>query len=138
MKERNILYFITAVISSILLVMSIVIRFFAFFKYNGFLYAAFTLPDYYYFIFPVVLLWVAWFFEEETFELVGTSLFIIIFSLHLENIGVLTGTPYVTSSFAPTVKTVYMLGFLLLLGTIISGFYDPIKKRIDTLHTKTK
>lgn len=133
MKERNILYFITATIASILFIMAIVIRLFAFFRYNAYEYASIILLDYYYFLFPVVLLWLAWFFEEESFELIGSAIFIVFFALHTENIRVLTGTPYVISRFAPIVRTVYMLGFLLMLGTIITGFFDPIKKRFDAL-----
>ena len=138
MKERNIPYFITAVVASILFVMAIVIRFFAFYRFNAYEYAAFVLPDYYYFIFPVVLLWLAWFFEDEKFELIGTALFIVFFALHAENAGVLTGSPWIISSYAPIVKTVYMLGLLLMLGTIVAGFYDPVKKRFSALKKPTE
>ncbi len=138
MKERNLSYFVTAVVASILLIMAIVIRFFGFFSYNTYEYSGFVLVDYYYFIFPVALLWLAWYFEEETLVLISTSLYVIFFGLHVENIGVLTGTPYVISRFAPIVKTVYLLGFLLMLGTIVTGFYSPIKKRFSALKKPTK
>lgn len=137
MKERNNLYFITAVVASILLVMAIVIRFFDFFSFNAFEYAPLVLPDYFYYLIPVALLWFAWYVEDEAFELIGTAMFVIFFALHIENIRLLTGTPYIISRYAPIVRTVYMLGFLLMLGTIVSGFYAPIKKRILALRKPT-
>ncbi len=133
MKERNLLYFITAVVSSILLVLAIVIRFFPFFGYNDYQYAAIVLPDYYYYIFPVALLWLAWIFDEELFVLIGSGLFIVFFGLHVENIRMLVDVPYIISRFRPLVKTIYMLGLLLMVGTIVTGFFDPIKKRLDAL-----
>lgn len=133
MKERNNTYFITAIVASILFVMAIVIRFFAFYSFNAYEYADLVLPDYYYYIIPLALLWFAWYFEEELFDLLGTIMFAVFFMIHLENIGVLVGTPWIISSYAPMVKTVYMLGFLLFIGIIVAGFFDPLKKRFRTL-----
>ncbi len=127
MKDRNILYFITAIIASILLVMSIVIRFFKFFQEPD--YADIVLLDYYYYIIPVAILWFGWYFEDETMVLISASLFAVFAALHIEHIGVLVNSPYVTSNFAPTVKTIYLLGLVLMVATSVAGFFGPIKKR---------
>jgi len=133
MKERNLLYFITAVVASILLVLAIAIRFFGFFKFNAYQYGDVILLDYYYYIFPVALLWLAWYFEDETLILIGSSFYVVFFALHVENIGLLSGTPYVISRYAPIVKTIYMVGLLLIVAVIGFGFFDPIKKRFCQL-----
>lgn len=130
MKERNLLYYITAIVASVLFILAIAIRFFGFFKFNAYQYADIILPDYYYYIFPVILLWLAWYLEDEALLLIGSSFYIIFFGIHVESIGVLTGTPYVISRYAPIVKTIYLVGFILILSVIGFGFFDPIKKRL--------
>ena len=138
MKERNILYFITAVLASILFLMSIIIRFFPAYRFQAFEYADVILLDYYYFIVPVLLLWLGWYFEDELFIVLSSTVFVVFFVLHLENFGVLSNSPYIISTYAPTVKTVYMLGLLLMAGTIVTGFFEPIKKHFCSLKTPTK
>lgn len=128
MKERNLLYFITALVASILLVISILIRTQSWFSIND--YGSLAVPTIHYLLIPVALLWVGWYFENNGFLLASAILFSVIFGLHLDHIGLLNNDPYVVSRYAPTVKTAYVLSLLLTLGSAVLGYVTYIK---DTL-----
>lgn len=128
MKERNLLYFITALVASILLVISILIRTQSWFSIND--YGLLAVPTIHYLLIPVALLWVGWYFENNGFLLASAILFSVIFGLHLDHVGLLNNDPYVVSRYAPTVKTAYVLSLLLTLGSAVLGYVTYIK---DTL-----
>ncbi|MDY0075484.1 MAG: hypothetical protein WC992_06490 [Acholeplasmataceae bacterium] len=123
MKERNLLYFITALTVSILLILSLVIRAFNWFR----AYGTFAMPPFYYFLIPAILLWVGWFFESKGFLLATMILVAMLFGIHLESAGVLNGNIHVISSQAPMVRTVFMLTLILLSGCAGLGFYTYFK-----------
>ncbi|PKK93817.1 MAG: hypothetical protein CVV61_02690 [Tenericutes bacterium HGW-Tenericutes-6] len=124
MKERNLLYFITAVTATLFLIIQIIIRFMPWFN----LYGIVALLPLHHSIIPVIVLWLAWYFEEKGLLLTSTAIFTVLLGLHMNNSGILSGTPYVISQYAPMVRTVYVLGFLVLLGTVGIGYYSYLKK----------
>lgn len=123
MKERSLLYFITALTVSILLIISLIIRTMPWFR----AYGTFAMPPFYYFLIPTALLWVGWFFEKKSFLLAATILLAIQFGLHLDNAGILNGDIHVISSQAPIVRTVYVLSLMMIFGGAALGFYTHFK-----------
>lgn len=133
MKERNLLYFITALVASILLLISILSRAFVWFDLNN--YGQLAIPTIHYLIIPVALLWVGWYFENNGFLLAAGVIFSILFGLHLDNFGILNGVPYIISRYAPIVKTSYVLTLFLMVGTAVLAFIThmmaslPVKEK---------
>ena len=125
MKERNLLYFITALTVTILLILSLVIRTMPWFR----AYGSFAMPPFYYFLIPAIVLWLGWFFEENAFLLAATILMSMFFGLHLDNAGILNGDIHVISSQAPIVRTVFVLTFMLIAGSSGLGFFTYFKLR---------
>jgi len=120
MEERNLLVFIAALVASVLLLMSIVIRFFVWFDVND--YGYYAMVSTYYFIIPVAVLWLGWFLNDIKSVVIASVLMSVNLYFHLDHIGILTGTPLLVSSYAPAVKTTYVLGLLLMVATIVIGF----------------
>ena len=119
MKERNLLYFITALTVTILLILSLVIRATPWFR----AYGTFAMPPFYYFLIPTIILWLGWFFEQKNFLLAATILLAVFFGIHLDSSGVLNGGIHVISSQAPIVRTVYVLTLMLITGAAGLGFF---------------
>jgi hypothetical protein len=119
MKERSLLYFITAVIASVLFLGSILITSQRWFTSYGLL----AMPRWYMLFIPVVLLWVGWFTESKGFLLASSILVSLVLSMQLDYSGILNGIIFVPSLYAPMVKTVFVLGFMLMLGTSGLGFF---------------
>jgi hypothetical protein len=119
MKERSLLYFLTAVILSTLLLVSIVIKLMAWYPRYGEIVA----PSLWLYIIPLVLVWVGWYFESKGFLLSTSILTVFIFILHANNIGLLSGNPYILSMYAPIVKSVYVVTLVLLASALSLGFY---------------
>lgn len=129
MKERNLLYFITALIASILLLISILARTQAWFTINN--YGQLAIPTIHYLLIPVALLWVGWYFENDGLLLSAAVILSVIFGFHLDNFGLLNNDPYIVSRYAPMVKTVFVLGLLLNLGTIGLAFFTYVKSSLS-------
>ncbi|MBU1093294.1 MAG: hypothetical protein KKH01_02400 [Firmicutes bacterium] len=127
MKERSLLYFITAVTASVLFLVSIIIRSLDWFGSYG--YA--VMPTMYELFIPVVLLWVGWYFQNKGFLLSASVLVAVLFGQHFNYTGVLNGDIFILSTYAPMVKTVYVLGFILLLSVTGIGFYSYLKMHIS-------
>ena len=123
MKERSLLYFITAVILSTLVLVSIVIRLFNWFE----LYGDFAMPTLHKLLIPLVLIWVGWYFENKGFLLSSIIIITLLFGFHLDNYGLINGDIFVPSDYAPLVKTTFVLGILLFLGSIGFGYYTYFK-----------
>lgn len=123
MKERSLLYFITSLTVSILLIISLVIRTMPWFRAYGTL----AMPAFYYYLIPVALLWIGWFFDLKAFLMASSILLAIMFGLHLDNAGILNGDIHVISSQAPMVRTVFVLSLLLITGGSGLGFYTYFK-----------
>ncbi|MFA6800926.1 MAG: hypothetical protein WCR19_02315 [Acholeplasmataceae bacterium] len=120
MKERNLLVFITALVASILLVISICLKFFIWYDVNDYgLYA--SIPTTFYLI-PVVILWLGWYLDDIKSVVIASAIMTINLYFHLEHVGVLNGNPLLVTSYAPMIKTVYVLNLVLMVATIISGF----------------
>ncbi len=118
MKERNLLVFIAALIASILFIVSIVVRFFRWYEFNGD-YASIST---YYLIIPVILLWLGWFLDDMKSVVAASVLLSVCMYFHVENIGVLSGTPLLVSTYAPAIKTTYVLNLVLVIATVVIGF----------------
>lgn len=120
MKERNLLVFITAVVASILLLMSIFVRFFNWFDVNN--YGSYASLSTYFYILPVALLWLGWFIDDIKSVFAASLLMVVNLYFHLENISVLSGDPVLVSSYAPAIKTTYVLTLILIVVTAAIGF----------------
>lgn len=120
MKERNLLVFIAALVASILLVVSIGLKFFDWFDVNDYgLYA--SIPTTFYIV-PVAILWLGWFLDDLKSVVVASVLMTVNLYFHLNHISILNGAPIIVSSYAPAVKTAYVLNLVLMVATIILGF----------------
>jgi hypothetical protein len=128
MKERNLLYFITALVASILLLVSILVRTQAWFNINN--YGVLAVPTIHYLLIPVILLWIGWYFENKGFLLSAAIILSVVFALHLDHSGLLNNVPYIVSRYAPAVKTSYVLSLILTLGSVGLAFFTYIKEEI--------
>ncbi len=126
MKERSLLYFITAVIASILFLVSIIIRSFDWFSTYG--YA--VMPTMYALFIPVVLLWVGWYFQNKGFLLSASIFVAVLLGLQFNTVGVINGDIFVLSTYAPMVKTSFVLGIILMLATSGIGFYVYLRMHL--------
>ena len=123
MKERSLLYFITAVIASVLFLVSIVVRSFDWFSTYG--YA--VMPTMFALLIPVVLLWVGWFYQNKGFLLSGSIFVAVLLGFQFDTVGILNGNIFVLGMYAPMVKTSFVLGVILMLATSGIGFYTYLK-----------
>jgi|GEM_PF-768200 len=136
MKERNLLYFITALVASILLLVSILARTQDWYNLNN--YGELAVPTIHYLIIPVILFWLAWFFEDKGVLLSAAVILAIIFGLHLDHSGLLNNNPYVISRYAPAVKTAYVLSLVLSLASVVLAFFTYLQNDIMKLVKKEK
>lgn len=119
MKERNLLYFLLAVVISTIMIVSIIVRLLNW--YN--MYGTIVTPRIHMIIIPLLLIWVGWYFENKGLLLSTSILMTVILFMHMGNSGLLSGTPYVISSLAPIVKTIYVVSFMMVSISIGLGFY---------------
>lgn len=119
MKERSLLFFITAVVATILFIVAIIVRFVDWFP----LYGLLVLPAIHKLLIPVVLLWIGWYFENKGFLLASTTIIAVLLSFQMDHAGVLNGDILVISTMAPIVRTTYVLGFMLMTGIVILGYF---------------
>jgi integral membrane sensor domain MASE1 len=136
MKERNLLYFITALVASILLLVSILARTQSWYDLNN--YGSIAVPTIHYLIIPVILFWLAWYFEDKGSLLSAAVILSVVFALHLDHSGILNNDPYVISRYAPAVKTAYVLTLMLSLGSVILAFFTYLQNDLKKLFKKTK
>ena len=100
MKERSILYFITAVTATILFLVSIIVRSFDWYT----TYGQYVMPVMYALFFPVVLLWVGWYFQNKGYLLAASVIVAVLIGQQFESVGVLNGVIFVSGLYAPMVK----------------------------------
>ncbi|QWB95845.1 hypothetical protein KHQ89_08015 [Mycoplasmatota bacterium] len=132
MKDRNLLVFIAALVTSILLLLSVLIRLFDWFDVNN--YGHYAAISTHFYILPVIILWLGWFFDDIKSVLVATTLMAVNLYFHLESISVLSGDPILVSSYAPAIKTTYVLNLVLIVAVICFGFvsyYLPKFKKLS-------
>ncbi len=132
MKERNLLVFIAALVTSMLLVVSIFVRLFVWFDMND--YGQFASISYYTLIIPTALLWLGWYLNDLKSAAFSSVLLTVCLYFHLENIGVLSGTPILVSTYAPAIKTTYVLNLILVVAGVVLGFvayYFPKFKKTE-------
>lgn len=126
MKERSLLYFITAVTASILFLVSILVRTFVWFPTYG--YA--IMPTMYSLFIPAALLWVGWYFQNKGLLLSGATIVAVLLGLQFEWAGIVNGGIPLLNSYAPVVKTSFVLGIILMLGTSVLGFFTYVKLQL--------
>ncbi|MFU8792986.1 MAG: hypothetical protein ACNA7K_03085 [Acholeplasmataceae bacterium] len=119
MKERNLFYFITAVVLSTLFILSLFVRIQVWFP----TYGNQVIPSLNKLIIPLFLIWIGWVFESKGFLLATAIATTVLFGFHLDTFSILNGDPFVPSFYAPLVRTSYVLGALLLAGTSGLGYY---------------
>ncbi len=120
MKERSLLYFITAVVSSVLFLVALLIRTQPWFV----MYGSHALPSLHTLFIPVLLLWVAWYFQNKGFLLSASIYLTVILTIFWDkSAGILNGEIHVISSYAPAVRTAFVLGSMLMIGIFVTGFY---------------
>jgi len=124
MKERDLLYFVTALITSVLFLASIFIRTQSWFN----LYGVYTIPTLHKILFPLVIVWVGWYFESKGLLLSSVILVAVLLMFQLDHYNILTNIdPYVTSHLAPIVKTLYVLGIMLMTTITSLGLFTYFK-----------
>ncbi len=128
MKERSLLVFITAVTVSLLFIASLVVRTFVWRNVTIDLtlpsYGAMVVPAYAKLLILVALYWIAWYFEERGFLLAATILMTVLLMTHFDYSGLIGGSIFIPSAYAPMVKTSYVFSFLLMAASIVLGFYS--------------
>ncbi|MFP4178249.1 MAG: hypothetical protein ACLFTZ_05765 [Acholeplasmataceae bacterium] len=128
MKERSLLVFVIAVTVSLLFIASLVVR--TFLWQNVTIdaalpsYGVMVIPTYAKLLIIVALYWIAWYFEERGFLLAATVLMTALFMNHLDYSGLIGGSIFIPSAYAPMVKTSYVFSFILMAASIILGFYS--------------
>lgn len=120
MENRNILVFMTAVAASILLLISIFIRLFVWYDVNN--YGSFASLSTYFYIVPVALFWIGWYLNDIKSVFAASLLMVVNLYFHLENVSVLSGDPVLVSSYAPAIKTTYVLTLILIVAIAALGF----------------
>jgi len=123
MKERSLLYFITAVIATILFLVSIIVRSFEWYT----TYGEYVMPIMYALFVPVVLLWVGWYFQNKGYLLATSVIVAILIGQQFEFVGVLNGGIFISGLYAPMVKTTFVLGLILMFASSGLGFYTYLK-----------
>ncbi len=118
MKERSLLHFMAAMVVSILTLISFIVMFATWSK----AYADDIIPAFYILLIPSAILWYGWFIEDRGFLLVGSTIITLLFIQHLNTISILGNDIFITPSYAPIVRTIYVLTFGLLLGSGVLGF----------------
>jgi magnesium-transporting ATPase (P-type) len=110
MKERNLMVFISAVTVSVLFIIGIILRTQAWFTN----YASQSYPSYVRLILPLALLWLGWVFENKGFVLAASVLLAVIWLLHLDYSGFVSGDIFVPSNYTAIVKTTFVFGLIAL------------------------
>lgn len=124
MKDRSLLYFITAVLVSVLFLVSLLIRtqlwFNAFASNQADMQA---MPTTFKLLLPLVLVWVGWYFNNKNFLLASTILMTVLFMLHLNHAVIVTDTLWIPIDHAPAIRTTYVVSFVLILASVGLGYY---------------
>ncbi len=135
MRERSLLYFISAVVASVLFILSIFANFYDWFNNDYVLLAA---PALHKMIIPLALLWIGWYFDHDGLSLSSLVIFTILFGFFLDNFGVLYSPSsenfiYVFVNNAALVKTMIVLSIMLFVGLLGFGYYGYYlrTKKID-------
>lgn len=128
MKERNLFYFITAVVLSTLVLLSLFVRIQVWFP----TYGDHVIPSLNKLLIPLILIWVGWVFENKGFLLASAIVTTVLFGFHLDTFSILSGDPFVPTLYVPLVRTSYVLAALLLLATSGLGFYTYLKLEKET------
>jgi hypothetical protein len=124
MKERDLLYFVTALITSVLFLVSLLVRTQSWFNNYG----IYTMPVMVKVLIPLVIIWVGWYFESKGLLLSSVILVTVLLMFQLDHYNILTNRqPYVSSSLAPVVKTLYVLGIMLMTSNAGLGFFTYFK-----------
>jgi hypothetical protein len=125
MKERNLLYFTSATVVSILFLVSVILRFSNWFDEYGY-----VIPAIHKVIIPVALIWIGWYFKNNGFVLASLIILTVLFGEHLGNAGVLDDRNldfFVLMTYKPIVRTAYVVSFILYVGSIILGYFSYFK-----------
>jgi hypothetical protein len=126
MKERNLLYFTTATVVSILFLVSLILRF------NDWhsLYP-YAIPAIHQMVIPLILVWLGWYFKNNGFILASLIIIVILFGNHLSHAGVLDDGNldyFVLMTYKPAVRTAYVISTLLYAAGIGLGFFSYYKE----------
>lgn len=122
MKEKSLLYFISATAITLLFILTIILSFSNWYEQFGY-----VLPRLYITIFPLALIWLAWYFNHHGFALASLLLLIMIIGNQFGFAQVLNSQSieyFVPSRFAPIVRTSYLTSTLILGITIIFTGYE--------------
>ncbi|TVP85390.1 MAG: hypothetical protein EA375_04620 [Acholeplasmataceae bacterium] len=125
MKERSLLYFITAVLVSVIFLISLLIRtqlwFNAFASNQADMQA---MPQTLKLLLPLMLIWVGWYFNNRHFLLASTILMTVLFMFHLNHGIIVTDTLFIPIDHAPAIRTTYVISFVLILASVGLGYYS--------------
>jgi hypothetical protein len=129
MKERSLLYFIAATLTTLLFLLAIIFRFSDWYADYGY-----VLPTIHKIIFPVALLWLAWYFRNNGFALAAGIILTVSLGTHFGFAAVLNSQSiefFVPRIYGPMVRTSYLIHGLILTGTVVFtflGYYFQTKE----------
>lgn len=118
MKERNILYFSTTLLITVLTIISFIVSFLPWAP----AYSNEVIPKYYILLIPTIILWFGWFLEDKGFLLSASAVIVVLFLEHLKNNKILSNDIFITPQYAPIVKTVYVVSFAVLIAAVIISY----------------
>lgn len=119
MKERNILYFSTTLLLTVLTLISFVVSFLPWAQ----AYGDKIIPKFYILLIPTIVLWFGWFLEDKGFLLSASAVLTILFFEQIYKSEILSKDVFITPQYAPIVKTVYVVTFAVLLAAIILSYF---------------
>lgn len=120
MKERNQLYFITAIIVTLIFLFAILLRGIEWFH----IYGDDVAPSVYELLIPCILLWVGWYFRNIGFLLAASIIMSLLIGLHFDSIGILSGDIFLVRMYEVEVKTAFVFTLLLMIPATVIGYYS--------------
>jgi hypothetical protein len=125
MKERSLLYFISAVVASMLLILSIFANLYNWMEID---LVSFAAPEFHRLLIPVVLLWLGWYFDHDGLTIASIIIFSVLFGFFLDNFNILFSRLadnwiFVGISDEALVKTMHILSVMLFTGLLGFGYY---------------
>jgi hypothetical protein len=122
MKERCLFYFVTAILISIVFLITVIVS-----QAIWYGIGVSPVPDVTMLIIPLILIWIGWYFEEKGLLLATSTLLSVVFVYHLSYVGIVGGSIPILDQYAPIIKTLYVMTFILLIASIGLGFFSYLK-----------
>lgn len=134
MKERNLLYFVSAVILTVFFLLSLIARTQEWFRFYG----NQAIPPYYQLILPLILIWGGWFFDLKRIVDFVVAIVLVMFTFHLVSVVGVIGSTAMPSGYAPMVKTYALMSLIIMIGFVVVALFEDIKNAVVSLKKPTE